>query len=371
LIIFISSPLTNHFFRHEEGCGAEQFKYKRENMKILKQREGDGDMQMTAEAALTTLRKITNEDATKLGFQSLARCKPEWMVLTIFPVPPPTVRPSLLMDGKRGEDDLTFKLCDIVKANNNIKKHEQKGEAPHKVVPLIELLQFHVATYINNDYPNWGVSQQRSHRPIKGVLQRFHTKTGRLRGNLMGKRGDYTARTVIGGDPRVSIRDLVVPEFIAKVLTYPESVTDYNKEWLKGLIQNGPNEYPGATHILKSTGEKIDLRFCGNMSLELENNDIVERHLKDKDVVIFNRQPSLHRMSIMGHRVKVMSEYTFRFNLAVTTPYNADYDGELVAINSRLPYWFFESPIRVKQCKFEAFSKKARQKQATPEICRV
>jgi DNA-directed RNA polymerase II subunit RPB1 len=360
---------------HEEGCGARQYKYKKENMKIIREREGeDGEIetnQVTAESALTTLRKVSDEDLKRCGFKSLARCRPEWMILTMFPVPPPTVRPSLLMDGKRGEDDLTFKLSDIVKANNNIKKHEQKnGEAPHKVVPLIELLQFHVATYINNDYPNWGISQQRSHRPIKGVLQRFHTKTGRLRGNLMGKRGDYTARTVIGGDPRVSIRDLVVPEAIAKVLTYPESVTDYNKDWLKSLIQNGPNEYPGATHILKSTGEKIDLRFCGNMSLELENNDVVERHLKDDDTVIFNRQPSLHRMSIMGHNVKVMPNNTFRFSLAVTTPYNADYDGKLVAINSRLPCWFFESPMRVKLCKFEdTFSEKVSQKDMRLNFC--
>ena len=346
---------------YNDCCHSKQYKYKRENMKILRGKESkkktekgnekanDKDTekvpeqfeQVTAESALNTLRKISDEDARKLGFTSFTRCKPEWMVLTMLPVPPPAVRPSLLMDGKRGEDDLTFKLCDIVKANNNIKKHEQKGEAPHKVIPLVELLQFHVATYINNDYPNWGISQQRSHRPIKGILQRFHTKTGRLRGNLMGKRGDYTARTVIGGDPRVSIRDLVIPEVIAKTLTFPESVTDYNRTWLMKLIQNGPNEYPGATHILKRNGQKIDLRYCGDSSLELEHGDVVERHLQDGDKVIFNRQPSLHRMSIMGHKVRVMPNYTFRFSLAVTTPYNADYDGKLVAINSELPYWFF------------------------------
>lgn len=338
---------------YNDCCHSKQYKYKRENMKILRSKDSkkktDKDTekvveqyeQVTAESALTTLRKISDEDAQRLGFVSSTRCKPEWMVLSVLPVPPPAVRPSLLMDGKRGEDDLTFKLCDIVKANNNIKKHEQKGEPPHKVIPLIELLQYHVATYINNDYPNWGISQQRSRRAIKGILQRFHTKTGRLRGNLMGKRGDYTARTVIGGDPRVSIRDLVIPEVIAKTLTFPEPVTDYNRAWLMKLIQNGPNEYPGATHILKRNNQKIDLRYCGDSSLELEYGDVVERHLQDGDIVIFNRQPSLHRMSIMGHKVKVMPNFTFRFSLAVTTPYNADYDGKLVAINSELPYWFF------------------------------
>jgi DNA-directed RNA polymerase beta' subunit len=170
----------------------------------------------------------------------------------------------------------------------------------------------------------------------------------------MGKRGDYTARTVIGGDPRVSIRDLVVPEVIAKVLTFPEVVNDFNREWLLTLIQNGPNEYPGATHILKTaSGQKIDLRYCGDSAIILEDGDVVERHLIDKDIVIFNRQPSLHRMSFMGHRVKVMRNFTFRFNLADTTPYNADYDGKLVAINSRLLYWFFVTPMWEKQCNYK------------------
>ena len=312
----------------QQGCQAAQYRYKKENMQIQYFLSKDDELhELTAQAALAIMQKITDEDATRLGFKSLSRCRPEWLILTVLPVPPPTVRPSLLMDNKRGEDDLTFKLADIIKANNNIFKHEQKGTPPNRLSGLIGLLQFHVATYINNDFPNWGIAQQRSHRPIKGIIQRFNTKSGRLRGHLMGKRGDFTARTVIGGDPNVSIQELVMPEAIARILTFPERVNDYNREWLYGLIQNGPNEYPGARMVVKSDGTKIDLRYCTTV-IELSAGDVVERHLQDGDIVIFNRQPSLHKMSMMGHRIKVMSNSTFRFNLATTTPYNADYDGD-------------------------------------------
>jgi DNA-directed RNA polymerase II subunit RPB1 len=317
------------------GCKAAQYRYKKENMQIHCTL-GDETHELTAQAALEILDKITEQDASRMGFTDPKRCAPKWFIITALPVPPPTVRPSLLMENKRGEDDLTFKLADIVKANNNVIKHEEKGTPPNRLSGLVGLVQFHVATYINNDYPNWGISQQRSHRPIKGILQRFHTKSGRLRGHLMGKRGDFTARTVIGGDPNVSIEELVMPEEVARTLTFPEKVNRFNREWLNSLIQNGPNEYPGARMIIKSDGSKIDLRYCTE-SIDLEDGDIVERHLHDGDVVIFNRQPSLHKMSMMGHRIRVMSEKTFRFSLAVTTPYNADYDGKLVAVNSRLP----------------------------------
>jgi DNA-directed RNA polymerase II subunit RPB1 len=282
----------------------------------------------TAERALTVLEKITNHDAKLLGFKHPTRCKPAWMVMTVIPLPPPTVRPSVLMEAsKPSEDDLTFKLAEIIKANNNAKKQEQRGITADKMQELLSILQYHYATYIANDFPKKGSSQQRSNRPIKCLLERQTGKQGRFRTNLMGKRGDQSARTVVGPDPSLSIEELGMPVSIATTLSFPEPVNMRNMHVMYQLIQNGPTKHPGARIVQKKDGTSINLNFCTD-SIKLEVGDVVERHLIDGDVVINNRQPSLHKMSMMGHKVRVMPYSTFRMNLAVTTPYNADFDGD-------------------------------------------
>jgi DNA-directed RNA polymerase II subunit RPB1 len=145
----------------------------------------------------------------------------------------------------------------------------------------------------------------------------------------MGKRVDFSARTVITGDPNLSIDQVGVPRSIAKNLTFPETVTPYNIEKLQEMIRRGPNEHPGAKYVIRDNGERIDLRYSKRGGdIHLQYGYKVERHLVDDDYVIFNRQPSLHKMSMMGHRVKIMPYSTFRLNLSVTSPYNADFDGD-------------------------------------------
>ena len=145
----------------------------------------------------------------------------------------------------------------------------------------------------------------------------------------MGKRVDFSARTVITGDPNLSLDEVGVPRSIARTLTYPETVTPYNIAKLHQLVRNGPNEHPGAKYVIRDNGERIDLRHhkrAGEIALQYGWK--VERHIVDGDVIIFNRQPSLHKESMMGHRVRVMPYSTFRLNLSVTSPYNADFDGD-------------------------------------------
>ena len=145
----------------------------------------------------------------------------------------------------------------------------------------------------------------------------------------MGKRVDFSARTVITGDPNLSIDEVGVPRSIARNLTFPESVTPYNIERLQEAVRNGPSEHPGAKYVIRDNGERIDLRYSKRGGdIQLQYGYKVERHLVDGDLVIFNRQPSLHKMSMMGHKIKVMPYSTFRLNLSVTTPYNADFDGD-------------------------------------------
>jgi DNA-directed RNA polymerase II subunit RPB1 len=161
------------------------------------------------------------------------------------------------------------------------------------------------------------------------VKQRLKSKEGRVRGNLMGKRVDFSARAVITPDPNLSIDQVGVPRTIAQNLTFPEIVTPFNIDRMQELVARGNNQYPGAKYIIRDNGERIDLRYHPKPSdLHLQFGYKVERHLRDDDLVIFNRQPTLHKMSMMGHRVKILPWSTFRLNLSVTTPYNADFDGD-------------------------------------------
>jgi DNA-directed RNA polymerase II subunit RPB1 len=162
-------------------------------------------------------------------------------------------------------------------------------------------------------------------------MGRLNSKNGRIRGNLMGKRVDYSARSVITGDPNLSIKQLGVPMKIAKNLTKPMTVNDMNHDFLMKLVQNGPDVYPGAKILQRKNGDSISLRNVDRASIHLENGDIVHRHMMDGDAVLFNRQPSLHRMSMMCHIVKVMAKGdTFRMNVGCTRPYNADFDGDKI-----------------------------------------
>ncbi|EDO14315.1 hypothetical protein Kpol_162p1, partial [Vanderwaltozyma polyspora DSM 70294] len=166
-------------------------------------------------------------------------------------------------------------------------------------------------------------------RPVKSIRARLKGKEGRIRGNLMGKRVDFSARTVISGDPNLELDQVGVPKSIAKTLTYPEVVTPYNIDRLTQLVRNGPNEHPGAKYVIRDNGDRIDLRYSKRAGdIQLQYGWKVERHIMDNDPVLFNRQPSLHKMSMMAHRVKVMPYSTFRLNLSVTSPYNADFDGD-------------------------------------------
>jgi DNA-directed RNA polymerase II subunit RPB1 len=287
---------------------------------------------ITPDMALNILKNISDSDLRDMGLNK-DYARPEWMILTVLPVPPPPVRPSISMDGTgqgmRNEDDLTYKLGDVLRANINVRQSIQQGTAGHIANEFDQLLQYHVATLMDNDIAGQPQALQKSGRPVKSIRARLKGKEGRLRGNLMGKRVDFSARTVITGDANISLDEVGVPRSIARILTYPETVTPYNISRLHKLVQNGPNEHPGAKYVIRSDGTRIDLRHhkrAGQISLEYGWK--VERHLQDGDYIIFNRQPSLHKESMMGHRVKVMPYSTFRLNLSVTSPYNADFDGD-------------------------------------------
>src|SRR2546430_7605061 len=276
------------------------------------------------------LERITNDDLGLLGFNPAA-ARPERFVLQVLPVPPLAVRPSITLEsGIRSEDDLTHKIVDILRVNQRVRESKESG-TPHLIVQdLVDLLHYHVTTYFDNEVSGIPQAHHRSGRPLKTLSQRLKGKEGRFRGSLSGKRVDFSSRTVISPDPSLDIGEVGVPEAVAIKLTIPEVVTEWNIERLKKLVINGPYKFPGANYIVRPDGVKIRLDFVEDRETIANNIEIgylIERHLSDGDIVMFNRQPSLHQMSIMGHYVKVLPGKTFRLHPSVCPPYTATFDG--------------------------------------------
>lgn len=323
------------------GCGAIQPKKfgksndydiyaehdkKDEQGKIDKKKQPDRQY-LTPDFVLRLFRRIPLEDLEILGF-SPNWCLPAWLIATVIPVAPPSVRPSVRQHGnQRSEDDLTHKYIDLIKYNNRLLDRLESEKITDTIIKsLTDLIQYHVATLIDND-TSQGVSPatDRCNRQLKTFKQRLHGKDGRIRGNLMGKRVDFSARSVITADPNISIDELGVPKEIAMELTFPDKVNKYNINKMYQLVRNGPHVYPGAKSIKKKNeGRMRLLEFADYKNIKLEYGDVVNRHLLDNDVVLFNRQPSLHKMSMMAHKIKVMNYKTFRLNVSTTKPYNAD-----------------------------------------------
>jgi DNA-directed RNA polymerase II subunit RPB1 len=285
------------------------------------------------------LRHISDEDCELIGFDPKLS-HPSWMIWTVIPIPPPTIRPSVQADnGKMSEDDLTSKLNDLIKHNEKFaellselssESTTIEGPTAATISKMWETLQWHVATLIDNQKDSYHKATNRTHRPLKTLAQRLKGKTGRIRGNLNGKRGDMSARSVITADPNLSINQLGVPKEIAMILTIPEIVTKFNIDKLLTLVRNGPDKYPGAVQIkTKGTNFRKSILPSTNLAtIQIGVGDVVYRHLLDGDPVLFNRQPTLRDVSMMGHFVKVLPGKTFRFNAQVTPPYNADFDGD-------------------------------------------
>ncbi len=293
-------------------------------------------LQLTPEIVLTQFKRISDEDINFMGFSPLWS-RPEWMICQVLAVPPPAVRPSVKHDSQqRSEDDITHIIVNIIKTNKTLQDKINTNAKGEIIKDWSSLLQYHISTLVDNNIPGVAVAAQRSGRPLKSIKERLNGKGGRVRGNLMGKRVDFSARSVITPDPNLSINELGVPKKIALNITRPVTVNKLNINFLNKLVQNGPDIYPGAKILDRLNGNSISLRYVDKDSIKLEYGDIVHRHIMNGDAVLFNRQPTLHRMSMMCHIVRIMNVGdTFRMNVADTKPYNADFDGD--EMNMHMP----------------------------------
>lgn len=278
-----------------------------------------------AEQVRQVLDRVTDGDALVMGFDP-ELCHPRDLILTVLPIPPPQVRPAVAFGSAKSDDELTHQIMSIVKRNLLLRKDKESG-VKAAIDRSRALLQEHVATFYNNASTYYKPAKVGDTKKLKSLTERLKGKYGRLRGNLMGKRVDFSARTVITGDPNIDVDEVGVPFSVAMTLTFPERVNVVNKKRLTEFVQR--STYPSANYIMRPNGHVTKLALAKDRkSINLDVGDVVERHVIDGDVVLFNRQPTLHRMSMMGHRVRVLNYNTFRLNLSCTTPYNADFDGD-------------------------------------------
>jgi len=317
----------------EDGCGCLQPKFRKEGLANIfaewKNDTPDSEpivIKVTPEMVLKILKRISDEDVSFMGFSPVFS-RPDWMICQVMSVPPPAVRPSVKHDAQqRSEDDLSHILVNIIKTNKTLQDKIQNNAPSNVIDDWTTVLQYYVATQVDNKMPGVAAVAQRSGRPLKSIKDRLNGKGGRMRGNLMAKRVDFSARSVISADPNISIRELGIPMKVAKNITKPVIVNKMNRAFLTKLVLNGPDVWPGAKMLEKQNGETITLRYyLDRNAIVLEEGDTVHRHMMDGDAILFNRQPTLHRMSMMCHIARIMKRGdTFRMNVADTKPYNAD-----------------------------------------------
>ncbi|MCJ7443912.1 MAG: DNA-directed RNA polymerase subunit A' [Methanotrichaceae archaeon] len=307
-------------------CGGQQFEIKFERP-LSYIEEGH---RLTPSDIRDRFEKIHDDDVKIMGMNP-ETARPEWMIFTVLPVPPVTMRPSITLEsGQRSEDDLTHKLVDIIRINQRFQENREAGAPQLIIEDLWELLQYHITTFLDNTVSGVPPARHRSGRPLKTLSQRLKGKEGRFRGSLSGKRVNFSARTVISPDPNLSINEVGVPLDIAMELSVPLVVNSRNKEIIKAFVRRGPDRHPGVNYVTRADDRRIKIaeKNCEEVADQIDIGWKVDRQLDNGDIVLFNRQPSLHRMSIMAHRVKVMPYKTFRLNPAVCPPYNADFDGD-------------------------------------------
>ncbi|KAG5468533.1 hypothetical protein CUR178_01365 [Leishmania enriettii] len=274
---------------------------------------------------------IPLEQVPLLGLQP--GTSPCSLLISTLLVPPVCVRPrGMSATNHIREDDLTTQYNEILICSDMMNDGTNDTA---RSVETWELLQTRVARLLDAALP--GFPSHLRTVECKSYAQRMKGKQGRFRGNLSGKRVDFSGRSVISPDPNLRIDELAVPLRVARVLTYPQRVFAGNIQLMRRLVRNGPHLHPGAlTVYLSKECSRKSLRNARDreaIAARLSIGDVVERHVMNGDYILFNRQPSLHRISLMAHRARVLPFRTFRFNECCCAPYNADFDGDEMNIH--------------------------------------
>lgn len=277
---------------------------------------------LTLEELYNAIKKIP-KDTYMIDFKDYGRYKDltEASFIHYLMVLPTTSRPPNISNGEWRSDSITRLYIEVLKQNINL-------SMSHKVVPDHLFEEYHYKLQNSIDVL-FDITQTNNKLRLNvvqggGLRQRIDGKKGRLRLNLMGKRVEFSARTVLEGDPKLGINEVGIPRRIAEDLTVPVLINRYNLN----TISNYKIKY-----VNKKDGRRYDTKIFKNYRLEI--GDTVERCLVDGDIVAMNRQPTLHRGSIIGCYIRVFNDLTFRLNYSTMITLNADSDGD--EINLHVP----------------------------------
>lgn len=385
----VSAGAVHRPNRNGDPCGGVQPRYSRHPVDPVIQVTFDGEDAMrdtTPDKIALILGSIDDATIELLGF-SVQWARPLSMLWTNFLIPPVIIRPRQPKATGRGhvENDCTTRLKSIVKLNEvlaaasaveapdtpslssevvdpvlptdqssapespegNTDKcspnlrlvtlRPQPDETPGPATRAYFELQRAIATYQNNAKSvdrrvrEYGKAKESIRTRFQGSVGGGGAKSGRLRRTVFGKRLNSSARSVIVPCNEMSLDDIGVPEWMCRRLTRAVRVTAYNLSSLTRAVEAGPDVYPGAVYVVNVDGRTIDLRRSQDRP-GLALGMLVHRHLIAGDRVFVNRQPSLHKQSVLGLRVRVVPGYAFRINVAITPCLNADFDGDEIHV---------------------------------------
>ena len=326
----------------------------------MKGSEKEEDRFVTAQEILATIEELFNHEreilqlvySNGLRRGSMSICADIFFVKYIL-VTPNKFRPDAkAREGEIAESGDNRPYKDVISSCDRMQQiraalMDQESSSDFKKRRIGELqncsisLQDAVNTIIDS---NMSSRRGPGFAPTQGVKQRLEKKEGLFRMNLMGKRVNFAARSVISPDPNIETSEIGVPPVFAKKLTYPEPVTNYNFYELKEAVLNGVHKWPGASAVENESGQVVNLRTKNfeerqalanqllapsNVAVNGSKNKKVHRHLTNGDIVLMNRQPTLHKPSIMAHRTRILpGEKTIRMHYANCNTYNADFDGD-------------------------------------------
>lgn len=292
-------------------CGAPQptWSYGQKNI-FIKCDSGGKQLTCTTRDIHSILSNLNKHDLEVVGITAW----PENMIITVLPVVPPCCRPSLHTEEKINDDHLTVQYSEILKANLSIDSSIDELSQSAAISTLI----WRISVLINN--PGCKGKYNTNGKIIQGFGQRLAGKDGLPRENLMGKRVDQSGRTVIGAEPTLRIDQVSIPEKMARILTREEIVCIYNQTVLDSMFKNGKV-------LSVHRNGKLVKTDC------LQIGDIINRQLQDGDTVLINRQPTLHKGSMISFKAVISQSKTICFNLSNAKTFNADFDGDEMNIH--------------------------------------
>jgi len=333
----------------------------------------DEKIALTADEISKRFENIADNEVRLMGFNP-EMMHPKNLVFWHLPVLPPVDRPYVIADGMTCDDDITIQYQEIIKINNHL---ANPNTPQNKRQKYHQSIKFRVKALFDNSQNK---AKHTNGRPFKGFKKRISGKEGQVRSNLMGKRVEEAARTVIGPDPTLKTGQIAIPPQVAKILTVTENINQYNIHEMQLLVDKdlcnvvtrGKSrinlKYATRTHgtILKEgdivirnktkftitdkgpwtvdfelqegdkfkrDGKKKDVSLPGRKNFALQIGDKLERQLRDGDIVLLNRQPTLHKGSMIAQTVVIRHGKTIRMPLAITSTFNADFDGDEMNIH--------------------------------------